>query len=80
MLVNVHVQVKLFRWIEAILIDCFLFLVGEQIAKTQLFLVLVSLFQKFEFQFANDWKPKDLRGQPGITLRPPNCQYEAFVR
>ncbi|CAF0738196.1 unnamed protein product [Adineta steineri] len=53
---------------------------GEQIAKIQLFLILVSLFQKFEFRFANDWTPKDLRGEPGITLRPPNCQYEAFVR
>ncbi|CAF5016627.1 unnamed protein product, partial [Rotaria sp. Silwood1] len=53
---------------------------GEQIAKIQLFLILVSLFQKFEFRFANDWIPKDLCGQPGITLRPPNCQYEAFVR
>jgi hypothetical protein len=53
---------------------------GEQIAKIQLFLILVSLFQKFEFRFANDWIPKDLRGEPGITLRPPNCQYEAFVR
>ncbi|CAF1203239.1 unnamed protein product [Adineta ricciae] len=53
---------------------------GEQIAKIQLFLILVSLFQKFEFQFSNGWTPKDLRGQPGITLRPPNCQYEAFVR
>ena len=54
--------------------------VGEQIAKVQLFLILVSLFQKFQFRFANDWKPTDLRGQPGITLRPPNCQYEALVR
>ncbi|CAF0802425.1 unnamed protein product [Rotaria sordida] len=53
---------------------------GEQIAKIQLFLILVSLFQKFEFRFANGWIPKDLRGQPGVTLRPPNCQYEAFVR
>ncbi|CAF1523118.1 unnamed protein product [Rotaria magnacalcarata] len=53
---------------------------GEQIAKIQLFLILVSLFQKFEFRFANGWKPKDLRGEPGITLRPPNCQYQAFVR
>ncbi|CAF1421350.1 unnamed protein product [Rotaria magnacalcarata] len=53
---------------------------GEQIAKIQLFLVLVSLFQKFEFRFANGWIPTDLRGQPGITLRPPKCQYEAFVR
>lgn len=49
-------------------------------AKVQLFLVLVSLFQKFEFHFANNWSPADLCGQPGITLRPPNCQYEAFVR
>ncbi len=49
-------------------------------AKIQLFLVLVSLFQKFEFRFADGWVPKDLRGQPGITLRPPNCQYQALVR
>ncbi|CAF1193935.1 unnamed protein product [Rotaria sp. Silwood1] len=53
---------------------------GEQIAKIQLFLILVSLFQKFEFHFVDGWIPKDLRGQPGITLRPPNCQYQAFVR
>ena len=71
-----HAQVKFSDRLNRYLI----FLVGEQIAKTQLFLILVSLFQKFEFRFANDWKPKDLRGQPGITLRPPNCQYEAFVR
>lgn len=58
---------------------CFYFL-GEAIAKIQLFLVLVSLFQKFEFKFANDWKPKDLRGTPGISLRPPSCQYQALVR
>ncbi len=57
-----------------------IFVLGEQIAKTQLFLILVSLFQKFEFQYANNWTPTDLRGRPGITLRPPNCQYEAFVR
>jgi hypothetical protein len=56
---------------------CFL---GEQIAKIQLFLILVSLFQKFEFRFAHGLVPTDLRGQPGITLRPPPCQYEAFVR
>lgn len=60
--------------------DALLFLPGEQIAKIQLFLILVSLFQKFEFRFANNWSPADLRGQPGITLRPPNCQYEAIVR
>ncbi|CAF1662134.1 unnamed protein product [Adineta ricciae] len=53
---------------------------GEQIAKVQLFLILVSLFQKFEFHFANGWTPKDLRGQPGFTLRPPICQYQASVR
>ncbi|CAF2754987.1 unnamed protein product [Rotaria sp. Silwood2] len=53
---------------------------GEQIAKIQLFLILVSLFQKFEFRFVDGWVPKDLRGLPGITLRPPNCQYQAFVR
>ncbi|CAF4578993.1 unnamed protein product [Rotaria socialis] len=53
---------------------------GEQIAKIQLFLILVSLFQKFEFRFVDGWRPKNLRGEPGITLRPPNCQYQAFVR
>ncbi|CAF0888894.1 unnamed protein product [Adineta steineri] len=53
---------------------------GEQIAKVQLFLILVSLFQKFEFSFADGWVPKDLCGQPGFTLRPPNCQYQASVR
>ncbi|CAF0965514.1 unnamed protein product [Adineta ricciae] len=53
---------------------------GEQIAKVQLFLILVSLFQKFEFHFANGWTPKDLRGQPGFTLRPPICHYQASVR
>jgi hypothetical protein len=64
---------------ESLLFDC-LSRLGEQIAKIQLFLILVSLFQKFHFQFAHNWTPTSLRGQPGITLRPPSCQYQASVR
>ncbi len=77
-MVNAHVQVKNDSHLRNRILT--FILLGEQIAKVQLFLILVSLFQKFEFRFANGWTPKDLRGEPGITLRPPKCQYEAFVR
>jgi len=80
-LANELVQVNLSTKKSIFVFDFLVFfIIGEQIAKIQLFVVLVSLFQKFEFHFADGWKPKDLRGQPGITLRPPDCQYQAFVR
>ena len=42
---------------------------GEQLGKTELFVVLANLLSNFNFENAED-KPLDLEGQPGLTLTP----------
>ncbi|XP_062838873.1 cytochrome P450 2U1 [Anolis carolinensis] len=43
---------------------------GEQLAKMELFLMLVSLLQTFTFQFPEDAKKPPMEGRFGLTLAP----------
>ena len=57
--------------------------IGESLARSQLFIIFVSILQKFSFEFESDKvkeNPNLLDGVPGITLNPPNVTFKVSVR